>query len=754
MICCEPCNFSVCCFTEEPTLPSLECQGGQGECQLVGLSLNERCQACWLGRILMTCAMNNLLHDRLRKHLPPIVSERIPTSLSRNSTVSNKNNCTLVNSGENGEEKTSSSFGSVIDLPGGWKRKHGREIVVIGPWGEKFKSISKLRDYLLKQGINAEANFLFGNVKPSNGLPASPDSSKLNNKNEGASHLKPLNKSNNVVVTTLPGGWSRRIKWRPSGDKFDTYVCSPDGRTFRSEKELASYFRQIGKVDDIKKYFPVKSFSSPSCDNSETSTMEPLSSSDSESKSPQLSDFAESKPSKRLEECSSEAELEHDNELEQTIGATSRGTIVISNFSTSVPMVSESDAAASSTYSTAEEEITSAGDNSAIDLSMLSDGLDVSDSETTTTAAPELDGSLTKEDSSNNESTKRHKKRSKKKKKRIADSSDNNENESSKNDDLELKSINIVNIFDLPSVKKSCDLQGIADNKNEISADDFVSKEKEEAKIITHESPLLEKPEKAQKLDSNKCITVKNEKPIRKIIKNRKPKAVTNKLGLYSTVTFGKTWSRRIKWNEEGIGKIMSLTSPEGQRIKSSIELLAYFKKSGRTMLSMDYYFPKDIKRSEVEKQLEESNKKAKEDGMTTNHNNENKCQQQIDLKSKPKKVLFTISKNAQPRKKLSKSIDNSATSETNDNSTELKENDPLIDVVSTSKKASINNSAKNALDGGPRIKHVCRSKAQVLGMPRAVFPTPEKESSSSKKKSAKIQKKIIRPVVDRKVGF
>merc|ERR1711874_458771 len=31
----------------------------------------------------------------------------------------------------------------------------------------------------------------------------------------------------------------------------------------------------------------------------------------------------------------------------------------------------------------------------------------------------------------------------------------------------------------------------------------------------------------------------------------------------------------------------------------------------------------------------------------------------------------------------------------------------------------------------GPRVKHVCRSQAQVLGIPRAIFPSPTKGSPS-----------------------
>ena len=63
----------------------------------------------------------------------------------------------------------------------------------------------------------------------------------------------------------------------------------------------------------------------------------------------------------------------------------------------------------------------------------------------------------------------------------------------------------------------------------------------------------------------------------------------------FTTELFGNGWVRKIRWKENGMGTVHCLTSPEGQRISSSIELIAYFKKSRKVMRDLEFYYPKDI---------------------------------------------------------------------------------------------------------------------------------------------------------------
>ena len=269
----------------------MECLAGKGgECQVQGLDVEDRCPACWLYRTLTSCSISNILHDHLRKRLPTHLKERVPTSLALCMSLGNATTST-----EKNDELTShmkrlpldpggggGAFGSVIDLPGGWRRKTGSEVIVMSPSGEKFRSVQKLEEFLKKQGISADARVLFGNSSPAVGRSSETKSKSSSSPSSSGSRSRSRNK---VVMTMLPGGWIRRIKWRPAGDRFDTYVCSPDGRTFRSRKELSSYFSVIGKVDDIHKYFPVVTGHSDgsvpsSSDTPGSSSTEPVSSSE------------------------------------------------------------------------------------------------------------------------------------------------------------------------------------------------------------------------------------------------------------------------------------------------------------------------------------------------------------------------------------------------------------------------------------------------------------------------------------------
>lgn len=297
---CEVCSSFLGEASDGPK-EVFECQRTKGECQIKGLMEEDRCAACWLYKILISCTMPNLLHDRLRRRLPPMLKDQIPTSLARS-----MNPGSVPTSSEKDEELAShtkrlpldpgggGAFGSVMDLPGGWKRKTGPETIVISPSGEKFKSVQKLEEFLKKQGINADARILFGNSTPSTERSTEGKSKPSQTTGSGA--------KGKVVMISLPGGWNRRIKWRLKGNKFDTYVDSPDGRTFRSRRELSAYFQMIGKVDDIHKYFPVVSgYSDASLPSSSetpgSSSTEPISSSElcseASDKSPEVSECEE-----------------------------------------------------------------------------------------------------------------------------------------------------------------------------------------------------------------------------------------------------------------------------------------------------------------------------------------------------------------------------------------------------------------------------------------------------------------------------
>ena len=222
------------------------------------------------------------MHDRLRKRLPQHLKEKVPTSLARSVYVTESALDPSVGCGRLGmagkiastkaTESLPGLFGSIVDLPGGWKRKTGSETVVISPTGEKFKSIPKLEDFLAKQGIHSDARVLFGAAGASH---LQTDAKVHHHKSKKKKKKKKKHKhksysrdgsptpesSGSFVTTTLPGGWVRRTKFRTCSitnrARFDVYVTSPDGRIFRSKKQLSAYFQQIGKVDDILKYFPL-----------------------------------------------------------------------------------------------------------------------------------------------------------------------------------------------------------------------------------------------------------------------------------------------------------------------------------------------------------------------------------------------------------------------------------------------------------------------------------------------------------------
>ncbi|RXG72610.1 hypothetical protein Avbf_06314 [Armadillidium vulgare] len=260
--------------------------------------------------------------------------------------------------------------------------------------------------------------------------------------------------------------------------------------------------------------------------------------------------------------------------------------------------------------------------------------------------------------------------------------------------------------------------QTLINTCNASSLENVDNVEKLESVAVPEQDATIEVSEEINSNVTKQEIS-KNKKSTQKVVK--KPKKI-QKLAGFTTEQFGNGWSRKIKWNEKGQGKVSFLTSPEGQRIVSSIELMAYFKKAGKTMLELDHYFPKDLVRT-LPKEKEECiiNNSMDSDVMqrlspsfTNDSASENKKRKIIHKQPKllsNKKILKYRARGRIQRAKLLKS-----------NNKDLEK----------SAKGQINIIS----DAGPRVKHVCRSQAQVLGMPRAVFPSPEFEQVSQKKLS------------------
>ena len=660
----------------------------------------------------------SLLHDRLRKLLPSFLKVKIPTSLGRNLKTcgpsvtidDDKDSSGSVTSTEN----HSSCFGSIIDLPGGWKRITDSEIIVISPSGERFRSVPKLEEYLLNQGIKADAWVLFG--RSSMSLPKSDE--------KEASDLPTRHKGKcKSVMTTLPGGWSRRMKWRSSGDRFDTYVYSPDGRIFRSRKELDNYFKMINKVDDIHKYFPI---SSKKSNNSTTggdaeSTTEPPSSSDCLSddslnekrKAPQpnsnsskeeqgfqklnssfdkknksnssVSSQNVSNPTPlspqgspstnkkvnppvaslnrimRFPPTESEGEstdtdskkvkvkkrLSHNSEG-KTKSPLKESNSIFKGFSPILPQTNGSDT---------DNEINGKGlqalTKNEIDASLSklrNCGIPPSENENKDKVNENIvNGNKISSDKSipTRDPSKRKRKKNRifdndyetasddgtfssvnKNKKKSIEKSEHNENDA-ETTNIKIDTKLLAAILEKKKRKKELALSSDSDSsKAKVTPkkstgenlNDSVNKSDENSntsdiflkykKMLTNKkdpiytSPVLQETSDYSSIlseidglsDSSTApvIVVPTKNKIENRIKSRK-------MSKFSTEKFGVGWSRKIKWNDEGEGKVASLCSPDGQKIVSSIELLAYFKKAGKQNPDMQFYFPTKIARSKFD---------------------------------------------------------------------------------------------------------------------------------------------------------
>ncbi|KAK7079931.1 hypothetical protein SK128_001899 [Halocaridina rubra] len=849
IVICEMCCSFVSSASDGPK-DVFECVNGNGLCQVQGVLEKNRCLACWLGRILRLSTMPNLLHDRLRKRLPPILKDKIPTSLARCMSLG-----TCGTSGDKDAEISShtkrlpldpggaggGTFGNVIDLPGGWQRKTGSEVVVISPNGEKFRSMHKLEEYLKKQGISADARVLFGNSSPvvevTNDVKCRP-----------AALLKNSEHSR-VVVTTLPGGWTRRIKWRNTGGRFDTYVSSPDGRTFRSKRELNSYFLQIGKVDDIHKYFPVVNGNSdsatPSSSDNTTSSTEPISSTEigsevtSDDKSPEVSEADIESPEKSVRDVDIKANKRRSSRLCDSVlkvqsnihvSATksmapspteknkaskldrklrkkvkdgkklariqSAGTMVLDSVSKSENIVHN----ALPEFAKVERKQKKPNVMRTRSLSISS--RHVADAGLTDTTESEPEQKISKESSHFSRRCLT---------KDVATNSDSVENsfpvgnelcsawnldlyesagesilksDDSKTSDvkkspsrsLRIRKKNIEDSIQsevpviVPDVKANVeasafnlDRKQLSDEesllgnilKNDGSASESEGISRTKTKTLQSPSPLFNETQKQTNSPKELCLTspdyfscsgkksllpkkrpsdakliiVKNSNRIMSSKLASKKIPSKKKFSKYQSFHFGNNWSRKVQWNEKGEGKVALLHSPDGQTFRSRIELLAYFKKAGKSKVDLDFYFPPVLKRAvsptdylELDSQTDcvtDDNTAqtiiTEESESDISNDSDNVC---VDSNYSPE----VYRKGGVSSKRLHSNIGKILSSS--------KGVKGIGGNISGSEDIEIEQNEK----GGPRVKHVCRSKAQVLGISRAVFPS-EKEGNLKKRR-------------------
>lgn len=708
VIVCEKCNSFI-SNSSDGSREVYECKDNKAECQVQEL-VEGRCNACWLGRILHVCSMPNLLHDRLRKRLPNILKEQIPTSLARCMsggslpTVSEKDAELATHTKRLPlDPGGGGAFGSVMDLPGGWKRKTGSEVIVISPSGEKFKSIQKLEEFLKKQGITTDARVLFGNSSPAvvrSNEPKSRPSQATNNSSRGK-----------VVMTTLPGGWVRRIKWRSAGDRFDTYVYSPDGRTFRSRRELSAYFQLIGKVDDIHKYFPVVTGHSDasipsSSDTTGSSSTERLSSSEpcseisSDDKSPEASECETEASQSRLRKLSRNAKekvkfarlkqtkvknhkeghlrsksvsslksvkfVDKKSEMQMDMNISAEGKaaekkykkpkIVVRSRSLSLGRKKGDASLTDTTESESENRNSgkgfaktfskrlkgkpkpavsglsptikplSASSNNASEDSgkMTPPSASVASPQEVVEESEELKLEETiddaavfiKPDDVPKEKQSEQGKIVLKIQKKSIETVDRRHRHKNKKD----KRKKGLSVEEPGSLSKEQVAQSGAEAVQNMTAEKVLaqlsstSKSSEDAKeklfsmnsedlekdLVDGESDTLARLEVSDDSKLSSPMASESE-PIHETTKvpEAKPKSKPKKPSSYQTSHFGGGWSRKIKWNEKGEGKVALLHSPDGQTFRSRIELLAYFKKAGKSKGNLDYYFPPVLKRED-----------------------------------------------------------------------------------------------------------------------------------------------------------
>ncbi|XP_068215279.1 histone-lysine N-methyltransferase 2A-like [Palaemon carinicauda] len=899
---CEICCSFVSNASDGPK-EIFECLDSKGSCQIQGVEEEERCLACWLGRILQTCFMANILHDRLRKRLPPPLKEKIPTSLARCMNLgtaaaatekdaelnSHTKRLPLDPGGAGGGGGVGGAFGNVMDLPGGWRRKTGSEVVVISPSGEKFKSMQKLEEYLKNQGICADARVLFGN-----------SSSVVEKTVEVKSRPTPSTKSNKrgrVVMTTLPGGWTRRIKWRSAGDRFDTYVFSPDGRTFRSKRELSAHFQAIGKIDDIHKYFPVVNGNSDSStpsssDNTGSSSTEPVSSSEigsdisSDDKSPEASEVEFETPTieaPKVNLKTSKVKIKS-NKLKSGEDGPESLKIIDSKV--------DSHKVGGINASPGEKVLKKYSDKSSKPATDEDEGPLRSSSRQSEKAdfSEEVLSDLRTNDSENHKTERKHKKTkgsrtrslSLTSKQRDNSPTDTTESESEQGvaegtfftksfGDERCKTTSSVSEIESPEKRGLCSAWNtiicgtpgdevfesytskkfeerrpsmkllnrkrkntveegdnfavpnlVSDTKantekvilkisknsltpfeeptknrtREGTASGVLEQEEETSGVVsqasTAESPtpplIRKKPSSCEEQEQDygtedeshdstaeslisSLTKTRTSSTIKSIISRAKirPK-LKKKTSKYESVPFGNGWSRKIKWNEKGEGKVALLHSPDGQTIRSRIELLAYFKKAGVTKVDLDYYFPPNLKRSKSPLSLNSVGDATTLSVATLGSGHSSDMSDISDSES----VLKTSEDSSASmedgsRRRRRVISDYSRLGRTLDVSSSLvdgggrvphfaRSGKKIIVVTGKSGKIPI---IKNEMEeppvvlpepGGPRVKHVCRSQAQVLkGIQRAVFPSPEKDGKQDLDSSSPIietKKKRKREVV------
>ena len=678
---CHHCFTFLSSLSEKSHTEEFTCHRGYGGCQLIGISIEGRCRSCWLSHALLSCTMPSLLHDRLRKKLPQHLKERVPTSLARSvystdtSSGGDGSRNARSSSGLSTDGSNNSIFGSIVDLPGGWKRKTGAEVVVISPSGEKFKSVEKLEEYLYKLGVKTDATILFGGT--SNTVPAEEEHNtckenepnaivkKHKNKKKKKNKLKLVksqkSSSNNCIVTQLPGGWVRRTKFRQNRRRFDVYVSSPDGRTFRSRKHLSAYFHQIGKVDDILKYFPLfhdsEEHIATSSEITETeSSTEPGSGKCTEDDGPSSDDAGV------LSDCDSGNRV---NRLEDRLD---------------LPV------------NRLEEELI--GEDLDADCGVLSDSEEISSSKAleskrcdTLVNKEILNARTTKKDSkieslvaSENTSQGDF----------IGFEINASKSLSSQDKCLNTTSLDLVQSHDSDKgVKKNSitiELPGLAHLKS--SSESALSsslndsshhssdggckinklhKKKKKHKDKKKKSKLKDKDAPDVNVSSNSpkersiVISEKLGDVCESVQSENIPKAVPP-LKPFQTQHLDGGWSRKIKWNPDGSGKVSFVVTPSGSKIQSVMELQAYLKKEGSATRDASFYFAQELRREDVPVKI-------------------------ITPKAS-KANLKPLSANASKTAKSSNNADK-----------QLPNND---------KKKS------QTVDSGPRIKRVCRSLEQV----------------------------------------
>ena len=747
--CCQHCTAFLTSLTEQaPTTQQLTCPREYGGCQLIGISVEERCISCWLSHALLSCTLPSLMHDRLRKKLPQYLKEKVPTSLARSVYSSIADN----NSGETGGAaaapatrqplsgvqslpvssanvmESTGMFGSIVDLPGGWKRKMGSEIVVVSPSGEKFKSVVKLEEYLLKLGVTIDARVLFGGsakqiaiTKDQESLADSTEKcikkKKKKKKKKHKSRHKELeimipSSNNKSVSTTLPGGWLRRTTFRENQTRtrFDVYVTSPDGHTFRSRKQLAAYFHQIGKVDDLAKYFPLyhkeTDHVATSSERTETeSSTEPGSSSelcstdidfvcsDSGVISPCISDDENSSDTisnslSKAHELVCKENLNNNVNLNSSNASENASQDDFIGFYAEPPVQSvdssnfvscknvfcknvnneltESSISAAKNCDTNSNGVKVFPKVKRESISINVSGIALNFSKETTTESM-MEPPVAEKIPDQSTLTSKMEKHKKKKKK----------GKHAKNKiDLKGNSLNMANDTvtgenatdnEIEENLKSENLNKICREKESPKKEKLsirlpsASKEKETNISFAGTSDSINTSPRGRKLK------IQDDQKLSNTISAKKSRPIV-KFKAFQTQYLGGGWSRKIKWNEKGIGKVSFVMPPSGSKISSVMELQGYLKKEGGSTADASYYFPSELKREDVPE------KKTLE----------------------PKTFRASLS----DKKKLGNKMQDKFTTKSNC--------DPSANV--TDKHQSLS----STVDSGPRIKRVCRSLEQV----------------------------------------